>query len=283
VDLSIAVRIGDAIMDKRRRRLLTGLGTLAFGSGATLTAGSFNNSTQSASDMRVVVAENLEVRAGQAFNNDGTIKSNHPDSNGNPNNFVKYASNSSFFDAGPSGGLEDIDTDDLPVATVNRRDQNVNEDVKIQVATDVDTTSVTFHDILEIVNNGTDSVKVGISYDRDDNQYGDDVNVGGSPQSDITQQTVQHVYRFIGHGDGTFGSGRISPNQSSQNDDPANVAQIDPGGTIPIDLKIDLSDMFDYINVKDNIKDHANPTGNPFQGRVDTVDMLDELTVGVED
>ncbi|WP_280586253.1 hypothetical protein [Halorubrum sp. Boch-26] len=233
--------------------------------------------------MRVVVAENLEVRAGQAFNDDGSVKSNHPSPNGNSENYVEYASNTSFFDAGPNGGLEDIDTDDLPVATVNRRDQNVNGDVKIQVATNVDTTTVTFTDILEIENKGTDAVKVGISYDRNANQYGDDVNVGGDPQTEITQQTVQHIYRLIGHGTGTFGSGRISPDQSDTSDDPANVAEIGSGETIPVDLKVDLNDMFGFLDVQSQITDEATLNGDPFQGRIDTVDLLDEITVGIED
>lgn len=172
---------------------------------------------------------------------------------------------------------------------MNRRDSNLNGDVKIQVAVNVDTTSVRFNDILEIENKGTSSVKVGISYDRQGGtgsgagQYGDDVNVGGSTGSEITQQTVQHIYQFVGFGTGTFGSGRISPNQSSTNDDPDNVAKIDPGSTIPVDLKIDLSKLFGFIDVQTQIENAATLTGGLFQGRRDTVNLLDAITVGVED
>lgn len=274
-------------MKPTRRSTVLGLGSLAAGSGAVFTSAAFSSSVNASSDMRVVVAENLEVRAGQAFNDDGTVRSSsHPDFDGDPSNYVEYASNTSFFD--PSSdpepqGLDAIDSDVLPVATVNSRDQNVNENVEIQVATDIDTTSVTFEDILEIENNGTESVKVGISYDRGSNQYGDDVNVGGDTTTEITQQTVQHVYRFIGYGTGTFGSGRISPDESTVDDDPENVAQIEPGTTIPVDLQIDLSKFSGFVDIQSIIEDEATLAGDPFQERRDTVDMLDAITVGVED
>jgi len=240
--------------------------------------------------MRVVVADGLELRAGQAFNDDGSINTANGDIT--PANYVEYGTNSTFFDLSSDPepqGFVDIGRDNLPVATVNRRDQNVNQDVKIQIATNVNTTSVTFNHILEIENNRTDPVNVGISYDRDGQtrpgagQYGDDVNVGGSTAGEITEQTVQHMYRFIGFGTGTFGSGRISPNQSDTSDDPANVAKIDPGTTMPIDLKVDLSALFSFINVQNQIEDAATLSGGPFQERRDTADLLNEITVGVED
>lgn len=265
-------------MKLSRRSVAVGLGALATGSGATFSAGAFNNSTDSASDMRVVVDEGLEVRAGQAFNDDGSVRDPHPN-NGDSDNYVPYDSNSSFFDPGPSGGLEDIDADDLPVATVNRRDQNVNGDVKIQVATDVDTTSVRFYDILEIVNNSADRVEVGIKYE--DDQYGDHVDVGGSTADNINERTVQHVYRFIGHGQNI--TGRISPDETVPGNAPNTVVEIKSGERIPVDLKIDLSNLFgltdDDYDAQENIKEEANPTGNLFNGRIDTVDLLDEITV----
>lgn len=272
---------------------MLGLGMLATGSGAALTSAAFNNSVNASSDMRVVVDKRLEVRAGQAFNDDGTINANN--GNINQSNYVEYASNETFFENSSNPDPEelvDIDNNDLPVATVNRRDENINEDVKIQVAVNVDTTndSVTFTDILEIENNSTDSVKAGISYDRQGGtgsgagQYGEDVNVDGNTGGEITEQTVQHIYRFIGFGTGTFGSGRISPNQSNKSDHPADVAKIDPGATIPVNLKVDLSLLFGFIDVQSQIESAATLTGgNPFQRKRDMVDLLDAITVGVED
>lgn len=116
-------------MDKRRRRLLTGLGTLAFGSGATLTAGSFNNSTQSASDMRVVVAENLEVRAGPAFNDDGSIDTSN--SNIDTDLYIdpRDTGNSvgkDFYDGSDLGPV--FDDRDPPLATVSARGDGVSDD-----------------------------------------------------------------------------------------------------------------------------------------------------------
>lgn len=278
-------------MDLTRRKTLLGLSLLATGSGATLTSAAFSDSVGASSDMRVVVAEDLEVRAGQAFNDDGTINTSNGDIT--PSNYVEYASNTDFFD--PSSdpepqGLVDIDSNDLPVATVNRRDSNVNGDVKIQVAVNVDTTSVTFNDILEIENKGTSSATVGISYDRQGKtgfgagQYGDDVEVGGKTSNEVTEKTVQYVYQFIAYGGtGTFGNGRISPDENDSGDDPANVAVIGPGAKISIDLELDLDPAFGPP-VQSHIEDRATLTGsNPFQQKRDTVNLLDAITVGVED
>jgi hypothetical protein len=112
-----------------RRSTVLGLGMLATGSGAALTSVAFNNSVNASSDMRVVVDKRLEVRAGQAFNDDGKINANS--GNTNQSNYVEYASNESFFEDSSNPNpdpeeLVDIDSNDLPVATVNRRDQNVN-------------------------------------------------------------------------------------------------------------------------------------------------------------
>ena len=281
----------------KRRTALIGLGSLATGSGAVLTSAAFSDSVGASSDMRVVVAKGLEVRAGQAFKDDGTINKSNGDID--EDNYVKYASKPNFFDLSSDPdpqGLDDIDSDDLPVATVNRRDQNVNGDVKIQVAVNVDTNSVRFTDILEIENKGTSSVDVGISYDRQGGlgpgagQYGNDVNVGGDVLNEITAQTVQHIYRFMGFGGGTFGpSDRISPDEANPPgdgpDDPNTVATIPPGSTMPVDLKIELGTLFGFIDVQSQIESAAaGLTGsNPFQPKRDTVDLLDAITVGVQD
>lgn len=80
----------------KRRSALIGLGSLAFGSGAVFSSATFTNSVGPSSDMRVVVAEDLEVRAGQAFNDDGIINTSNGDIT--PSNYVEYASNTDFFD-----------------------------------------------------------------------------------------------------------------------------------------------------------------------------------------
>ena len=83
-------------MKRSRRSALAGISALAFGSGVTSTIAAFNSAISGAADMRVVVADGLEVRAGQAFNDDGSINT----ANGNitPSNYVEYATNSTFFD-----------------------------------------------------------------------------------------------------------------------------------------------------------------------------------------
>jgi hypothetical protein len=290
-------------MKRSRRSALAGISALAFGSGVTSTIAAFNSAISGAADMRVVVADGLEVRAGQAFNDDGSINT----ANGNitPSNYVEYATNSTFFDLSSDPepqGLVDIDSDDLPVATVNRRDENVNEDVKIQVATSIDTTSVTFHDILEIKNNGTSPVNVGISYDRNTqtdsvtdttanpdssfNQYGDDVNVAGNTGTEITDATVQHIYQFTVPDPNSNQPNIISPSLNSTGDEPTEVQTIGPGGKIQLSLSVDISDIVTVlgnVDVQSQIEDAATLSGSPFQEKRDTVDLLDGITVGIED
>jgi hypothetical protein len=180
---------------------------------------------------------------------------------------------------------------------VNRRDSNVNEDVKLQVAVNVDTNSVTFTDILEIENNSTNSVDVGIGYDRDTqtnslndsnansnpnlNQYGADVNVGGT--SGVTAGIVQKIYQFTVPDPNSNGVNIISPTLSSTKDEPGEVQSIPAGSQIQVSLQVDLSNILS-IDVQDRIKDQTqfNPS-NPFQQKRDTVDLLDAITVGVQD
>jgi len=275
-----------------------GLGLLATGSGAIFTSAAFNNSVNASSNMRVVVDKRLEVRAGQAFNDGGTINANN--GNVNQSNYTEYVSNETFFENSSNldpEELVDIDSDDLPVATVNRRDQNVNGDVIIQVAVDVDTTSVTFNDILEIENQTEDSVEVGIGYDRNTqtssltdssansnsnfNQYGEDVNVGGT--SGVTAGIVQKIYQFTVPDPSSSGDNTISPTSKSTKDEPGEVQSIPAGSQIQVSLRVDLSNILGIIDVQDRIKNQTqfNPS-NPFQQKRDTVDLLDAITVGVQ-
>lgn len=53
--------------------MLAGFGSLAFGSGADFSSAVFSNSIDPTADLRVRVAAGLEVRAGQAFNDDGLV------------------------------------------------------------------------------------------------------------------------------------------------------------------------------------------------------------------
>lgn len=260
----------------KRRAMLAGTGMLLTGSGIIGTSAAFGDSvTATASDLRVISAEKLEVRAGPAFNDDGSVRSGYTD------RYVAYedTAESMFFDN--NGGLNKITTDDSPVATVNAREDNVNNELSLETAISLGDDGVIFEDILEIANIGTVDKRVGISYDRDQGQYGDDVNVGGNVGNELTTLDVQSVYRFIADTE------RISPNQNlvgEEIDDPATFVQIESGQTLPIDLEIDLT-TWDIGIVNGDPKEHIRQEaqlGDPFSGSIDTVDLLDSITVGTE-
>lgn len=259
---------------------MLGLGSLAFGSGAVLSSAAFADTVQTSADMRVRVAEDLEVRAGQAFEDDGTVRS------GFGEKYVEFSDNDSFF--GQNEGLEDITTDDLPVATVNRRDENVNADVNIQLAVPINGDDViTFEDILEVENRGTGAVEIGISYDREDGQYGADVKEDGEQGTDVTPELVQHVYQFIVPKEDSRRDRptRISPDDSELDDDRPNLEdEIQPGETISLDLEVHLRDWEPFVtyDTRQIIRD-AVETGNVFEEpTLATVDMLDEIRVGTD-
>lgn len=155
-----------------------------------------------------------------------------------------------FFDN--NGGLNNISKEEIAVATVNPREENNNDNLVLECAISLDNEGVAFEDILEIENRGSSTEGIGISYNRDQNQYGEDVNVGGDIGNELTTLDVQSVYRF------TADTERISPNQNllgEEIDDSANFIQIEPGETLPIDLKIDLT-TWDIGIVNGDRKEH---------------------------
>ena len=256
--------------------MLTGFGMMLTGSGIIGTSAAFGDSVTSTSDFRVITANDLRVRAGQAFADDGV-----------PNDeefFVEYeeTADSMFFDN--DGGLNKISKDKIPVATVNPRDENNNDELVIETAISLDDNGEVFEDILEIENLGTSTESVGISYDREQNQYGDDVNVDGDAGNELTEIDVQSMYRFIAD------NKRISPNENTiggdEIDDPANFVEIDPTETLQIDLKIDLSPWdlgFTLEGDPGELILQEAQLSDPFTGSTDTVDMLDGITVGTEE
>jgi hypothetical protein len=271
----------------KRRTLLAGIGALASGSGAIATSAAIAGTADASSNITAIVEENLEVKAGDAFNDDGTVRSSYEDQ------YVPYPSNDSFFQDG-SDPLDDISRDDAPVATVSPRNTTVNDSLKLKVALSIENTTDTFlfEDILTIENNGGDSKNIAISYKREDStarydngQYGADVFVPGDFESELSQHDVQHIYRFTTN-DPANTRMRISPNPSSNSDDPTESRAVDPGSSIQVDLKIDLTeftiggDIFPETTLKPkkHIRDELDTTAS-FGNSITTVDLLDAITV----
>lgn len=267
----------------KRRTLLAGIGAAASGSGAIATSAAVANSVQTTSQLSIVVDERLEVRAGKAFNDDGSVKneSKYTDQ------YVPYDENSSFFDE-QDDVLADIKKDEIPIATVNRRDENTNDDVKIQTAISIDNNTDTFQfeNILEIENYGGTRQDIGISYDRTDStydpngQYGEDIDLNaGAGDTTVSTHDAQSIYRFVINND-SFTNYRISPDQENgDSDEPTNYYVLDPGNMIQIDLNINLEPYFSgLVDPKENIES-ASETTPTFQGSTDTVDLLDAISI----
>lgn len=171
--------------------MVVGLGLLATGSGATFTSAAFNASTSSTGDIRVVTGKGLIVEAGNAFLDDGEVNNTKSYSD----KYVNFTNTGDFFDdSGSTTDLDQIDIDDLPVATVNPRDGNSNGDVILRVAVDPATNTTTFNNILRIRNIGdSDQDNVGIAYKSDDfTGYGSAV----SNSNDISNDDVKGIIQF---------------------------------------------------------------------------------------
>jgi hypothetical protein len=258
-------------MDLTRRKTLLGLSLLATGSGATLTSAAFSSSTDPSGDLRVVSAEGLVVEAGDAFADDGTVTQSP---GGNNESYVKFDTNGDFFDG--SGGLKDISTADLPVATVNRRDQNTNGDVKVRKAVDFEYDTYEFKNILRLRNTGLETVN-GVAF-KYDGGYGSAVT---DPTNNIDEQLVQYMYRFLA--EDRSGRPQISPDGSNSSEAPAGQVNLDPGEKLNVTLQLEYSSFSTFgnrINPKQRIRDAADTSGNPFIGQLDTVQLLDEIEVG---
>lgn len=158
-----------------RRKYLAGIGSLALGSGAAMSSAAFAQSTTPDADFRVRVARGLEVRAGPAFNDDGSIDTSN--SNIDTDLYIDPRDTGNtvgedFYDGSDLGLV--FDNRDPPLATVSARGDGVsddyagiNEDLAVYVVPSIDE-NTSFDDLLEIVNVGTNTVDgVGILYDRD--------------------------------------------------------------------------------------------------------------------
>ena len=290
-------------MRPTRRKTLVGLGALATGSGALFSSAAFSNTVNPSSDMRVVVEEdaNLLVEPGISFR-DGSDPNDSYDSTLDPTN-GKFAgdNNNDFFSTGtPSSGTSDalgssIDLDDLPVAFVSN---DTNGDISIQVAVQLGETA-SFEDLLQVTNNGSNAVDIGIKFSA----FGVDTtssNVGGggdfSDQGGNVQiENAVGAYAFsapsISTGsdqistDANDFAGQTDPTVDSQKI-PSPALTVSGGGTTEqIDLDVDMTSSAtagpgDFPTQVDAAADPANPGSNVFQEKEDTVQLVQEIAIG---
>ena len=272
----------------KRRTLLGGLGVLATGSGAISTAASLTDTVDASADIRVINPQDMKLRPGVAFRDNGSVRETDgfgpTESDSDYNYSEYYTENTTFFEEeDPSNpeGLKNISQSDVPVATVNRRDKNIDGDIEIQTAISLDKwdgNPFYFENILEVENRSGGQQNVAIKYE---NNYGSDINVNSSqPQEDIIRDDVQSIYKFwVKKQTTTY---HISPEPLSTNvEEPAESAPLLAGETVQLDLEIDLGTYgtrFTTYDPKQGIKNAQEGLG--FGGGVDTVNLLDAIKIG---
>ncbi|VTT87311.1 hypothetical protein DM2_645 [Halorubrum sp. DM2] len=171
--------------------MLIGMGALAMGSGAAFTGAAFNSSTTPSADLRVVVEEALNFRPNPAATSADNVVSTDDFEGG-------------FFDGediddsedGAFGG-EDVEP---PLAATNGE---ANGDLELFAVAGLGA-SDTFEELFILENDSTDSVAVGIAYDRGNSdfdtsaagtgQYGGDIDVNG--EGGLTPTIPRNSYRF---------------------------------------------------------------------------------------
>ena len=256
-------RVGGRLMPKRRTTIL-GLGALAMGSGAAFTSAALENAFEATANFRVVVEDDLLVEAGAAFRDDDD------EYRGSSNN-EEYAEHDGLF-AGDE--LDDLDPDNLPFAYV---DEGVNEDLSTAVATglgDGGGKEEGFADLLQVTNEGNTERHVGIAF----SQVGEDVYDGGVLSSEIAD-----VYEF--YSGSSTNNDQISSTEIDDidgddgdvesQDGPTNFLTVEPGETKQITLQVDTTDVADDIL-------EAAGHNNPFRSEHNTVNLVQEISIGTE-
>ena len=186
-------------MPKRRTTIL-GLGALAMGSGAAFTSAAFQNSVDAGADMRVIVEEQLVVRAGNLF--DGLSAGGFDDTGSiftavisadeteTPTS-VLFGDSDTLSDGSDTYESVLADEEDnripTPAAVVN---DGENGEFAFAIAVDIND-NVSFGDLIEIENQFEQSVDAGITFAA----FGADASeVTGTPGGEETVAT--EVYQF---------------------------------------------------------------------------------------
>ena len=175
----------------KRRSMLIGLGALAMGSGAAFTGAAFNTSTTPSADLRVVVEEALNFRP-------------NPDATNADNIVTTDEFDGGFFDGedidDTEGGAFEGDGVEPPLAATNGE---ANGDLELFAVAGLGA-SDTFEELFILENDSTESVAVGIAYDRGNSdfdtnaaatgQYGGDIDFDGA--GGLVPTIPRNSYRF---------------------------------------------------------------------------------------
>lgn len=246
----------------KRRNVIIGMGTLAFGSGTVIGAGAaFSGDTTTPSANFQILADALTVR-----------RRSDSDSN------VEFVSAS-----GDLTTFADYSRSDLPKMELIDAE---NGSLEMQIAAETGT-SYTFTEPLEIANDTADTYDLAFHYAESGNidsthtnwGYGSDVNdadeASTTESSDgVSYETVNGIFVFDDNSAGdTSGGTQISP--SGTNVESSNTISLSPGQVAAIDVTVDTTNDTGKINSA--ATGQSDP--DPWEGAATYVDLMNEVHV----
>jgi hypothetical protein len=253
----------------KRRRVLMGLGALVFGSGAMTVQAGFTDSFNSTSDMRVVADASLLVQAGTIFRSGSGVGGTFEPSleTPGPNGEVLFDGDSkSFFGGIGHDDLDALDSSNVPAVAVNNAE---NDSLSLKTAmlqSDDSQFGEPGNGVLQVINQKDAPQYVSIRY----SSFGDDTAPNGGP---VTKADVANVIKF------KIGSNQISPTSGGIGSSPQEVdynVEVPAGGSKQIWID------YDTTQAANNIDSAASVSGSGFGPDTDTVQLLEEIKIGLE-
>lgn len=231
----------------KRRSVAMGLGALATGSGAVFSSATFQATVNSESTLEVFSVAELNVTrgadqiSGVTYDSEYNIQSR----------------------------------EDLPDAYVNDGSTQ-SSNLVVEVATRNSNSTKSFPYLLEVTNNGTSDVNVGIGF----SSFGE--NVGN--EATISKKDVMDTYEFsanpgrstdgIGSGDGNISANSTTDGTQT----PVNYKLVPPGESLAVDLDVDPPN-----SIVDDINTAADPNNSFDSSETYGVTLVDEITFGTEE
>jgi len=225
----------------KRRSVAIGLGALATGSGAVFSSAALQATVNSESTLEVFSVAELNVTRGIDQISGFTYDSEY-----------------------------DIQSrEDLPDAYVNDGSTQ-SGNLLVEVATRNSDSTKSFPYLLEVTNNGTSEVNVGVGFDS----FGADVGSEGT----ISKDAVMNTYDFKANpGRSTSGIEEgdidISANSEKGDQTPANYKPIPPGESLAVDLDVDPAGSL----VK-NVNEAIDPTNSFNSSDTSGVTLVNSIT-----
>lgn len=273
----------------KRRRVLLGMGTLVFGSGAASVDAAFSSSVDQSADMRFATVGDLIVEPGIGFRDGPNADDPYVSSldGGGPSGRFYGEENDEFFaDTDPSQGGEDgpgidIGREDLPAISVS---DGTNGDLGMKLAVPNEINEWTFGEVLQVRNNTTEPKDVGVKFETFGvDTTGDQDGRGG----DVDEVEVVEAFSFRDSRLSNGGSAsRISTDPDHfrnnsigdvENQRVDNPLTVDSGGVAQVDLEVSIDST-----VRDQVEEASAVSDDLFSGGQDTVQLVETIRFGTD-